>query len=111
MSYICHWGKVGFRNTAVFLPGGLRVHIRSGSCCDGNWVSADCSKTMNQLQSVFNNEELKHNQKYIHSATAFNDYVQQLVPTASLWTQILSFAFFFLFFSFFSLSIRKKINI
>lgn len=95
-------GKI---STAVIFPGSLRVHIRSGLCCDGNWVSADCSKTMNQLQPIFNNEELKHNQKYIHSATAFRDYMQQLVPAASLWAHILSLAFFF-----FGLSIRKKIQ-
>lgn len=62
---------------------------------------------MNQLQPIFNNEELKLNQKYIHSATAFSDYMQQPVPAASLWARILSLAFFF----FFSLSIRKKSNI
>jgi len=50
---------------------------------------------MNQLQPIFNNEELKHNQKYIHRSTAFSDYVQQLVLAASLWTQILILAFFF----------------
>lgn len=53
---------------------------------------------MNQLQPIFNNEELKHNQKYIHSATAFSDYMQQPVPAASLWARILSLAFFFFFF-------------
>lgn len=53
---------------------------------------------MNQLQPIFNNEKLKHNQKYIHSATAFSDYMQQLMPAASFWTHILYLAFFFFFF-------------
>lgn len=61
---------------------------------------------MNQLQPIFNNEKLKHNQKYIHSATAFSDYMQQLMPAASFWTHILYLAFFF-----FCLSIRKESNI
>lgn len=52
---------------------------------------------MNQLQPIFNNE-LNHNQKYIHSATAPSDYVQQLVPAAFLRTQILSLVFFLVFF-------------
>lgn len=43
---------------------------------DGNWFSSDCSKTMNQLQPIFNNEELKCSQKYIHSAAAFSDCMQ-----------------------------------
>lgn len=80
-----------------FLPGSLSGCLRSGLCCDGNWVSADCSKTMNQLQPIFNNEKLKHNQKYIRSATAFCDYMQQLVPAASFWMHILYLAFFFHF--------------
>lgn len=52
---------------------------------------------MNQLQPIFNNEELKHNQKYIHSATVSSDYVRQLVPAAFLWAQIVFLAFFFEF--------------
>lgn len=51
---------------------------------------------MNQLQPVFNNEELKHNQKYIHSTAAFSDYTQQTVPAASLCTHILLPFLFFL---------------
>lgn len=59
---------------------------------------------MNQPQPIFNNEELKHNQKYIHSTAAFSDYAQQTVPAASLWTESLAFLFF-------SLIIRKRSNI
>lgn len=55
---------------------------------------------MNQLQPIFNNEKLKHNQKYIHSATAFSDYMQQLVPEASFWTHILYLASFIYLFKF-----------
>lgn len=80
-------------NSALALPGSLSGCLRSGLCCDGNWVSADCSETMNQLQPIFNNEKLKHNQQYIHSATALSDYMQQLVPAASFWTHILYLAF------------------